>query len=70
MRYVYLIEKAPDDSYSAYVPDLPGCTTCGDTVEEVKGCIKDAVAIYLESLREHNEPIPVPSTLAGEVDAA
>ena len=25
MKYVYVIEKASDGSYSAYVPDLPGC---------------------------------------------
>ena len=36
MKYVYVIERAADGSYSAYVPDLPGCTTCGDTPEEVR----------------------------------
>ena len=70
MRYVYVIEQAPDRSYSAYVPDLPGCTTCGDTVDEVKQNIKEAVALYIESLREHHEPIPQPTTAADLVDAA
>ena len=36
MKYLYVIEKALDGSYSAYVPDLPGCTSCGDTVDELK----------------------------------
>lgn len=70
MKYVYIIEKADDGSYSAYVPDLPGCTTCGDTVAEVRESIKDAVASYLESLREHNEPVPLPTVMADEVEAA
>lgn len=38
-----VIERASDGSYSAFVPDLPGCTTSGETVEEVKSQIKDAV---------------------------
>ena len=35
MKYVYVIEQANDGSYSAYVPDLPGCTTSGESVEEI-----------------------------------
>jgi len=70
MKYVYIIEKAPDGSFSAYVHDLPGCTTCGDTLDEVKASIQEAVSIYIDSLREHNEPIPHPSSLTGTIDAA
>jgi len=70
MRYVYVIECATDGSYSAYVPDLPGCTTSGDSIEEVKQSIKDAVDSYVESLRENNEPIPEPSSTTDIVEAA
>ncbi len=70
MKYVYVIEKANDGSFSAYVPDLPGCTTCGDSVDEVRENVKEAVGLYLESLREHNEPVPEPSSLADVVEAA
>ena len=35
MRYAVIIEKA-EGNYSAYIPDLPGCVTVGDTIEEVK----------------------------------
>ncbi len=70
MKYVYVIEKAPDGSFSAYVPDLPGCTTCGDSVDEVRQNIKDAVASYIESLREHNESVPPPSSTIDVVEAA
>jgi predicted RNase H-like HicB family nuclease len=70
MKYVYVIEKAPDGSYSAYVPDLPGCTTSGDSPDEVRRNIKDAVATYIESLREHNEPVPPPTSSADVVEAA
>ena len=70
MKYVYIIEKAADGSFSAYIPDLPGCTTCGDSVDQVKASIKDAVDTYIDSLREHDEPVPPPSSLADAVEAA
>jgi predicted RNase H-like HicB family nuclease len=70
MRYLYIIEKAADGSYSAYVPDLPGCTTCGDTVAEVKLNIKDAVDLYVDALREDHQPVPEPTTAADVVEAA
>ncbi len=70
MRYVYVIEKANDGSFSAYVPDLPGCTTSGETVDEVKRNIKDAVDLYIDSLREHNEPVPTPTSMVDVIEAA
>jgi predicted RNase H-like HicB family nuclease len=70
MRYIYLIEQAPDGSYSAFVPDLPGCTTSGDTTDEVRLNIKYAVDTYINSLREHNEPVPQPTSLVDVVEAA
>jgi predicted RNase H-like HicB family nuclease len=70
MKYVYVIEKATDGSYSAFVPDLPGCTTSGDTAEDVKSSIKEAVDLYIDSLREHNEPVPPPTSSVDVVEAA
>jgi predicted RNase H-like HicB family nuclease len=69
MKYVYVIERAADGSYSAYVPDLPGCTSCGDTVDELKQNIREAVALYIESLRDHGESVPAPSTSVDVVEA-
>ena len=70
MKYLYVIEKANDGSYSAYVPDLPGCTTSGQTPDEIRHNIKDAVDSYIESLREHNEPVPAPASTSDIVEAA
>ena len=70
MKCLYVIEKAADASFSAYVPDLPGCTTSGETAEDVRRNIKDAVDSYVDSLREHNEPVPRPTTTADVVEAA
>jgi predicted RNase H-like HicB family nuclease len=70
MRYTYIVEKAGDGSFSAYIPDLPGCTTCGDSIDEVKLNMKEAIALYIDSLREHGESVPPPSITADVVEAA
>ncbi len=43
MRYAIVIEKA-QGNYSAYVPDLPGCITTGNTIEEVEKNMKEAIS--------------------------
>jgi predicted RNase H-like HicB family nuclease len=70
VEYVVVIELAPDGSYSAYVPDLPGCVPCGDSPEEVRTLIAEAVRLHTESLQAHNEPVPPPSAQVDRVRAA
>ncbi len=60
-EYVVVIERADDESFSAYVPDLPGCVSCGDSIDEVKQLIQEAIQLHLESLESHGEAIPQPS---------
>ena len=61
MRYAVVIEKG-DTSYGAYVPDLPGCITAGETKDEVIKLIHEAIEFHLEGLKENGEPIPEPSS--------
>ena len=70
MDYVVVIEPAADGSFSAYVPDLPGCVSCGDTVDEVRDLIREAITLHIESLRAHGEPVPAPAVQAITVHAA
>ena len=60
-QYAIVIEKAPSN-YCAYVPDLPGCVSTGNTLEEVKDNIRDAIAFHLDGMREDGDPIPEPRT--------
>jgi predicted RNase H-like HicB family nuclease len=62
-RYAVIIE-GEGASFSAYVPDLPGCVAAGSSVEEVEALIREAVELHIASLREHGEPVPTPSTAA------
>lgn len=69
MRYAVVIEKRPT-SVGAYVPDLPGCVAVGESVEEVRQLIQQAVALHLESMRESGEPIPEPTTEVSYAEAS
>ena len=68
-KYAIVIEKA-EQNFSAYVPDVPGCIATGETVEETRQLLMDALASHLELLREAGEPVPQPSTLADYVEVA
>ncbi len=58
MRYRVLIEQDEDGVYVAEVPSLPGCISQGKTRTEALDNIKEAIAGYLDSLKENGEPIP------------
>ena len=49
LKYMVVIEKS-ESGFGAYVPDLPGCIAVGDTEDEVKGLIKEAIAFHIEGL--------------------
>jgi antitoxin HicB len=51
-------EQAPEGGYVALVPALPGCHTQGETLEETERNVKEAIALYLESLAAHGDAIP------------
>lgn len=49
MKVSIIIEKDAD-GYYAFCPDLPGCQTQGATFEEADANIREAIALYLETL--------------------
>lgn len=61
MKYVINIEKTKT-GFSAYVPDLPGCVSIGDTREEIEQNIQEAILFHIEGLKEDGLPVPSPST--------
>jgi len=58
MIYRVLLRKEPEGGYTAIVPTLSGCVTFGDTIEEAIAMTKEAIELYLESLKAHGEEIP------------
>jgi len=68
-RYAVVIERA-GGNYSAYVPDLPGCVAVGDTLDEVKTEIREAISFHLEGMQLNGELIPQPSSLCQYIEVS
>ena len=66
MRYAIIVEKGKRN-YSAYVPDVPGCIATGQTLEEVKQQMKEALELHMEGMLLDGESVPRPSTDCGYV---
>lgn len=58
MKYRVLIEQDEDGIYVAEVPTLPGCISQGETLTKALDNVREAIAVYLESLEAHGEPVP------------
>jgi len=65
-NYLVIYEKNPQGHFSAYVPDLPGCTSFGITLDEVKSNMKEAIEIYIDEMKADGKDIPRPTTI-GEI---
>jgi antitoxin HicB len=59
--YSLAIERH-EDGYLAYFPALPGCNTWGVTYEEAVANAREALALYLETLADHGDPIAEETT--------
>jgi len=69
MQFAVIVEKS-ENNYGAWAPDLPGCVTTGQTVEETLANMREAIEFHLEGMREDGEPIPEPTSLAALVEVA
>jgi predicted RNase H-like HicB family nuclease len=67
MRYAIVIERG-ENSYGAYVPDLPGCVAAAGTREEVVKLIHEAIAQHIELLIEEGQPVPEARSAAEYAD--
>lgn len=64
MLYPVGIEKGDQDhAYGVIVPDVPGCFSAGDTLEEAFRNAQEAIAFHIEGLIEDGEEVPLPSDL-------
>lgn len=63
MRYPIVIHKDPNSDYGVIVPDLPGCFSAGETMEEALEQAREAIECHLEGLMLDGEPIPLPKSV-------
>ena len=57
MKYLVVIEKAKGN-YSSYSPDVLGCISAGDSIEETRQNMKDALQAHIQGMVEDGEGIP------------
>ena len=67
LRYMVVIERG-ERSRGAHVPDLPGCAAVGETREEVRRLIREAIELHIDGLKEDGLPVPAPSSEGEFVD--
>ena len=65
--YLAIAEDAQDGSWSAYVPDLPGCTAGGATAEEALENVAVSISLWLEEARATHVEIPPPRAQARHI---
>ena len=58
LKYDVIFEEQSVGGYTVTVPSLPGCISEGDTFEEAKENIADAIKLYVEDLSADGEEIP------------
>jgi predicted RNase H-like HicB family nuclease len=57
MVFKVLFEPSAEGGFTAHVPALPGCISEGDTLEEARRNIREAIELYLEPEEEPVAPV-------------
>ena len=64
MRYPIAIETGDDThAWGVAVPDLPGCFSAGDTMDEAISNASEAMALWIETALDDGLDIPTPSSV-------
>ena len=66
-KYAVIFEQA-EANWAAHVPDLPGCVSTGNTLEETELNVREAISGHILTLREFGEPVPEPTSVARQIE--
>lgn len=59
MRYPVVIHKDSDSDFGVTVPDLPGCFSAGESIDDAISCVTEAIECHVEGLLIDGEDVPV-----------
>ena len=63
-HYIAIVEDAgPNTAIGVWFPDLPGCVSAGDDIDEALRNAPEALELYLEQVEQDGRPVPKPRTL-------
>lgn len=69
LKYTVIYSEEPEGGFTVSVPSLPGCVTYGKDLKQASIMAKEAINLYLESLKAHKESIPTDSkSFIGSID--
>ena len=63
LKYSFTLEQDDDKSYFIQYPDLPGCMSCGTTIEDAINMGEDSRKCWIESALRNGDFIPEPKTI-------
>ncbi len=63
MRFIAFVHKEPDSCYGVSFPDVPGCTSAGDTLDEALANAIDALSGHIRLMEADGDAVPIPRTL-------
>jgi predicted RNase H-like HicB family nuclease len=63
MKFPVVVHKDPDSAYGITVPDLPGCFSAGDTLDEALENTKEAIECHIEGLLMDEVSLPIPQAI-------
>ncbi len=68
MRFAIVVHKDEGSSYGVTVPDLPGCFSGGDTLDDAFGAVQEAILLHLEGMLADGEPLPQTSPIQSHIN--
>jgi predicted RNase H-like HicB family nuclease len=64
-HYIAIVEDAgPETAIGIWFPDLPGCFSAGDDIDDALRNAEEALALFAESERDEGRTLPSPRTLS------
>src|ERR1700761_8001458 len=64
MKKTFLVvyAKCIGSNFAGQAPDVPGCVSAGDTLDEMRSMMKEALEGHFQVLADYGDPLPEPSS--------
>jgi predicted RNase H-like HicB family nuclease len=58
LTYLAVLEASGDGGYGVFFPDVPGCISCGDNIEQTLGMAREALELHIYGMEQDGEALP------------
>jgi len=69
-HFTVILEREEDGGYHAFAPVVKGCHSQGDTIEEAIVNIREAIELYIESLKASGDEVPAEDIIIKPIEIA